>query len=399
MAGDSYVKVARPWEATIGRSSPHPAAFYAALIGQTLRFGMPATRRGGKALAVLGRRGVPEAAMGVALRRLGRAWARPDATADGYLQAAREAWPGLADDDDTLPAPGELDILVLRRAVATTIFLFAGDAWPALVGKVPLGDPAPVERETSALRAAAASSVGPHAFGPVVGLGHVQRGLRGRALHIEPLTPEKALRLSWTPQHDALARGLERLARDTVVHAPPAWWGDGVVNEAASHPSMTAATRNVVAAAVRRLREHPAGVLCHVDTSPQNLLFDGDRFTGMVDWEIAVPNGMPGRDLLNAASASIENGVALVRWDERSVVDTFVAAWLQSPFGRRAREAAGACVVAAGLPSDLVHATEIVFFARRVGHRMRAPDDHATSIDVALAVLEAVCAGADQTVG
>jgi hypothetical protein len=392
VADGRYIRVAPTWHATIGTSTPYPTAFYAALVGQTLRFGMPAARRGGRGLAVIARLGIPESALGASLRAVGRVRARRDPVVDGYLQAARDAWPLLVREDATLRPVVDLDVLVLRRASATTVFLFTDSSSPALVCKLPLGDSAPIQRETEALQLAAPLGVAPRSFGEVAGLGHVQRGLVGRALHIEPVTPSSAARLSWTPQHESLARAFERLSLGTAVEGAATWWSDGVVQRAASHPSMSAATRATVMTAAERLQKHSVGVLCHIDTSPQNLLFDRDRLTGLIDWEFATMTGLPGRDMLNAACATIENGVALVRWNERTVVESFLVAWLRSSFAARARDAAGACAAAAGIPAALHDAAEVVYFARRLGHRMVRPKEHLTSTHVALSVLEAVCA-------
>lgn len=390
MPGATYVKVAHPWRATIGRSTPHPSAFYAALIGQTLRFGLPASRRGGRALAVIGRRGIPENALGTAIRATGVVRATRDRDADLYLDAARAAWSDLEAHDDTLPPPRDLDVLVLRRASAITIFVFAGAPSPALVGKVPLGDPGPIQRETQALVVAASCGVAPRSFGAVEGLGDVQRGLPGRALRVEPVFASSARRLAWSAQHEALAHGLQRLASATTTPQVGSWAGDAITEASLGHPGMTDATRQAMGVAVNDLLTHPLSVLRHRDTSPQNALFVGDRFSGLVDWEEATAAGMPSGDLLNAATAVIENGIGLVRWDERALIDSFLAAWFHSPFGDRARTAAKCCATAAGLPPELFPALELVFFGRRVGYRTLLPAEHPTSDAVALAVVEAV---------
>ena len=44
----AYAHVAYPWQAAVGRRSPYPLRFYAALVAQTLQYGLPARRRGGR---------------------------------------------------------------------------------------------------------------------------------------------------------------------------------------------------------------------------------------------------------------------------------------------------------------------------------------------------------------
>lgn len=384
------MRVAHPWDATIDLTAPEPARFYLGLIGQTLQFSAPASRRAGRAWAFLGRHGIPERALADVLRRVGGVLGTADQTS--YVDAAARAWPELRARDPSLPGAPELSVLVLARSSAVTVFLFSGEPWPVLVGKLARGSSDGVAREVAAIVEAAPAGVAPTYFGPVDGLGEVQRGIPGRALRVEPVTSAQAGALTWTEQHRSLTEGFERLARATTKAEVPSAMGDDVVDRALAHRALTSTTRAAVDDAARALGDVPISVLRHTDSSPQNLLFQGSSLSGIVDWEDATSAGMPGADIWNAALGSIDKGVGLVRWNEASLVASFRAAWGTSPFGRDARLAGRRCARAAGVPAELHDHLEVLFFARRVGHRLARPDAFPTSADVAAAALEDVIA-------
>jgi aminoglycoside phosphotransferase (APT) family kinase protein len=133
-------------------------------------------------------------------------------------------------------------------------------------------------------------------------------------------------------------------------------------------------------------------VLRHGDTSAQNCLFEEERLSGLVDWEIARPQGAPGFDILNAAVALLDHGVGLVNWSEDRAVTCFETAWKNSPFFDRARAAARESVEAAGATARDYERLEIAFFARRLASRLADPDYYATGPASAARMLEIACA-------
>lgn len=390
MSRRRYVRVRAPWNAVLDLSSPRPAAFYVGLIAQTLEYGAPAARRGGAAWALAGRRGLPEGALARALRAGGAALPAAEPL-DDVLQVVAQAWPSLREGDPTLPPLPRLSGLQLARASATTTFVFGDDRAPLLVAKTARGTTSGITREVAALEEAAPTGVAPRYFGVVPGAGHVQRGLRGRALGVVPLTPQSAARLAWTPAHDAAADGFAALARGTRKDVVPAALQDDVLDDVVAGGPVPASTRAAVRAAREAVGQLPVSVLRHTDTSPQNVLLDGSRLSGLVDWEDAQTAGLPGADAWNLALACIDKGVGLARWSEQRLDGAFAAAWFGSEFGRQARAAGRRCASAAGVAAELLEPLEVVFFARRVGHRMRRPQGFPTSADVAGRALERVC--------
>ena len=388
MAGSGFVKVSYPWDATIDLSSPEPARFYVSLIAQTLEYGAPAARRFGPLWALAGRAPLPEGTIAAILRRAGAfsTKAVPPVETDPIL----DAWERLMDVDPRLPSrPKTLSTLQLTRASAVTTFLFSGSDTPLLVGKKPRGEGASVGAEVAALEAAHRSGVAPIYLGSVAGT-ELQRGLTGRAMKVEPIGIKGATRLAWTQQHRSLAEGFERLADTTVKHVPPSAMSDGIIEAALEHPGLSDITRRAISEAHDAFRDLPVSVLRHTDTSPQNILFEGNNLVGLVDWADATHLGMPGADMWNAALACIDKGVARVRLDERTLLLSFLGAWFTSDFGTESRRAGADAAVVAGVPEDLVGLLELLFFARRVGHRMKRPDEFLVSADLAARMLEHV---------
>jgi hypothetical protein len=376
-----------PWDATVDLSSPYPARFYASLIAQTLQYGAPAARRFGAAWALAARVGIPEGVAATALRSAGSLLRQvPALTTE--KESVSEAWRELRATDPTLPA--ECPPLAVLQ-LATTTFFFGASRTPLLVAKTSRTDCTSIENEVAALRTAAQSGFAPRYLGCVDGA-EMQRGLSGRALNVVPIRARTAAALPWTPQHASLAAGLATIARVTARDETPTAMSDGVVDDALTHPGLSEATRRAVAAAADAVRVVPVSVLRHTDTSPQNILFEGDRLTGLVDWADATSRGMPGADAWNAALACIDKGVGLTRYTEPHLLLAFKQAWFHSEFGAEARLAGARAAEAAGFPAALHGALEQVFFARRLGHRMRYPDRFPTSADVSARMLSQVVA-------
>ena len=394
MAAERYVHVTYPWRATIEAGSAQPARFYLALIAQTLQCGAPASRPGGRVWAKVVRQGIPERPLAGLLRRGGRVL-RGGQPPIVSAELVAERWAELREADPTLPPAEDLSVLELARASAVTTFVFGRSPVPLVVVKNARGSGAGVATEVAALQEAAGTGLAPSYLGSFPGLGEVQRGLPGHALAVRALTPHRSRELAWLPEHQAFADGILALSRATRKAVVPEPARNGVVQQALTHPGLSPRTRMAVAEAEAELERLEVSVLGHVDTSPQNILYENGRLSGLVDWADANTHGVPGADVLNAAMAYIELGVGLVRWDDRSLLGAFEGGYLASEYGRRARSAARACAEAAGVPPDLAHGLELTFFARRLGWRMRAPESFPTSAELALRALERVRAEGD----
>ncbi len=384
-----YGLVPYPWRAAVGLGSPHPARFYADLIMQSLRFGLPARRRLGPLLSVLGRHDPPKAPLAAALRAFGRRADRPDL--DRLLRAVVERWPELVAAHDALPHdPPALSALALQRRAALTLFVFGERPAPLLVLKVGApGDPR-VEQEVDALRKVRPAALAPRPLG-LVAEGWAQEALEGAPMRVEALGPTRARALEWPSLLDQLAEALSRLAEITCRPSPP----DELrrpIERALADGRIGAGPRRLLAAAWRDLRRLEVSVLRHRDTSPQNCLFAGGRFVGIVDWEDAAPLGAPGYDVLNAALAYLDHGVGLRRWSEELVLETFRSAWAGS-FGRCARECARDSASAAAVPEDLLEPLELSLFGWRVGRRLDNPSFYPTSAATAARMLELAADG------
>ena len=380
----AYVRY--PWRAAIDVADPAPAAFYAALIGQALRYGLPASRRFGAVWAFAGRRGVPEGALAASFRRFRRV-ERPDL--DAVVHELEAAWPELSRRTAGLPANApELSVLALERSAALTLFAFGGGlSRPLLVAKIPAPGDARADLEARALEEAGPAAMAPRYLGKV-GPAHVQEGVHGVPLRVEPLTPENAGALAWSAPLAGLSEGLGRLGAATAkahvadeLRAPmEAGLRGGILPEPA---------RRRLAAAWRDVDATELSVLRHHDTSAQNCLFDGDRLAAVVDWEMAYSHGAAGFDVWNAALSYMEYGIGLVRWSQERVIAAFTESWSRSPFWRDAREAARQSARAAGFPEEKLDALELVFFGSRIGDRLIRPHvAYPTSADTSARLFE-----------
>lgn len=359
-----------PWSARVDTRSPAPAGHYAALIAQTLRYGMPARRRPRRAWALAGRRGVPEGLLAGVLARFPRV---ADRRIDELLDTLAGRWDELRGRSPRLPPkPPFLSALALSRSAGLTVFVFGDGAGPVVVAKLASGAAGRIEAEFRALRAAEDAGIAPLDLGRF-GDAFVQEGLAGAPLRVEPLTPARAARLEWTGEHETLAGGLARLASSTArAVAPPTLAAR--VERALEHDRLGAAGHRSLAAAWRDVRGVEASVLRHCDASPQNCLFEGPELTGVVDWELAEMCGAPGFDVWNAALSYIEHGLGLVEWSQDLAVEALARSWDRAPFWARARAAAREAAGAAGVPADRLDALELVFFGSRIGDRLLMPE-------------------------
>ena len=372
------------------RGATPPARFYTAVIGQALRYGLPASRTPAALWAFAGRVGFPEATVAAVIRRL-PAHPRPDL--DEFVTAARQGWPDLAARSASLPAspPPHLSVLALQRAAALTVFLFGEGPRPLVVLKVPAPDDRRVDLEADSLREVEAAGAAPRFLGRL-GEARVQEGLPGAPLRVEPVTPRDAATFAWSSTLDDVADGIGRLGAVTVKTAPP----DDIVGRmdlSMAHEGLDARTRRVLSAAWADVRRSETSVLRHRDTSPQNCLVSDGRLSGVVDWELAVPRGAPGFDVWNLALSYMEFGVGLTRWSQDLVVETFTRAWHESPFWRDGRAAARRAALAGGAAERDLDALEVCFFGSRIGDRLLRPGWHATGPDTVARALRVVCSG------
>ena len=377
-----------PWRAAVQRGVAPPARFYTAVIGQTLRYGLPASRTPGALWALAGRTGPPEAALASVLSRLpGRR--RPDL--EELVAAAQQSWSELAAAAGSLPAfpPPAMSALALQRAAALTVFLFGAEARPLIVLKLPAGNDPRVDLEVDALREAAAAGVAPRFLGRL-GEARVQEGLAGAPLRVQPLTPRDASQFAWSGPLDDVADGLGRLGAATMKSGPPEDITDRM-ERALAYGGLDARTRQKLSAAWGDVRRSDTCVLRHRDTSPQNCLVSGGRLSGVVDWELAVPRGGPGFDVWNLALSYMEYGVGLTRWSQDLVVETFTRAWRDSPFWRDGRAAARRAALAGGAAERDLDALEVCYFGSRIGDRLLRPGWHATGPDTVARALRVVC--------
>jgi hypothetical protein len=382
-----YVQVGYPWAAAFDPSAPAPVSYLAGLIRQTLRYGMPA-RRFGPIGAWAITHGVPDPLVRTILRSRKRG---PKPELDRLLEAVREAWAELADRSPRLPreAPAQLSALQLQRRSAETTFVFGEGTSPLVVCKTPRHDGEALQLEETALQEALAAQVAPKPLGKVGGA-YVQEGLPGAPLDVVPVSPDNAGELPWRSEHGMLAQGLLRLAETTKRAGPPQELRPEV-SQALDRANLAGGTRDTARAALTDLSHFDVAVLRHGDTSAQNCLFDNGTFTGLVDWEIARPQGAPGFDMLNAAVALIDHGVGLVRWSEQRALRSFERAWRDSGFFEAARTAARSATLAVGADESDYERLEVAFFARRLASRLASPSSYATGPNTAARMLEIAC--------
>lgn len=381
-AAGSYRRLSFPWTAVFSADARAPARLLAELLQQTLRYGMPGTRRGGRLLALLARRPPPRSLIERTFAVLPRS---PHMDVDRLLAEAADAWGRLLPGQDR---PERLTALALERSSALTVFVFAAEAGePSLVMKAPRGGGA-AEREAAALEAAAPAAVAPRFLGRTSSA-FVQSFCGGEPLRVEPITRDDAAGLRWDNRHQQVADALTRLAEVTANPASPPALEEPVA--AAARAGLPESVGRVLEEARAAAARWPS-VLQHGDMAPQNCLFDGHRFSGLVDWELSDERGTPGFDVLTAAISYLEHGLALGRWSQELVVDTFAAAWRGSQHMAAARAAAAHAASRAGVRGPDLPSVEVLFFARRLGRRLVRPDRYATTASTAARMLEVACA-------
>jgi aminoglycoside phosphotransferase (APT) family kinase protein len=371
----------------IVESVPAAARYYASLVAQRLVHGAPASRRFGTALSLVSRRAPSRRPLEVALR----AWpARPNAAVDEVVHAVLQEWPRFAASARALPAapPDSLAVIAMPRRAGLVVLLVDGTR-PLLVVKQP-GDEAALEREARALERVRALGIAPRWLG-CAGRAHVQEGLRGEALAVQPLSPETAAQAVWTSELDQTANALGRLAEATAAEGIAAWIDNAARLDGGV--SLPARPRARIAAALADIHDDRRVVLEHGDPSPQNFLFEHGRLTGAIDWEFARDGGLPGSDVLDAVMGAFLHGVALTTWSPDAIARAFDGAWSGSALFERGREAARTVIRAAGVPESRLDAYEVGYFAARTGARLGGTNLSALHVQTELRMLQTVCAG------
>lgn len=385
-----WVTTSFPRRATLDASRPEPAAYLAGLLGQALRHGAPARRRGGPALAWVGRHGLPTRPLALVLRGLRPA---PQPELDAVLEQVRARWPDLAENARRLPAEAPpLTALAVQRSAAWTVFVFGSGAHPLLVVKQPGASAAGVQAEAAALRAAEAAAVAPRLLGSLDGA-VVQEGLPGAPVLVPPVTVSRAAAMPATAEVEQLSAALVRLAAVTAHRADLGPQLHRPVQRAADSGLLSSGAVARLRAAQSALARLDTSVLQHGDLSAQNWLVGPEGFLGLVDWETAVTDGVPGFDVLHAGVSLLEHGVALVRWSSERVSAAFDAAWGSSGHFHAVRDGFRRSAGAAGVSDDLLEPLELAFFGRRLGRRLAAPGGYAVGVRETAAALERVCRG------
>lgn len=390
MSDNRYVRLPGSRRASFTAGARQPARYYAESLASVLNHGMPARRRGGPLLAALGRRNLPT---GLAARAFQLRRPVADPALEAVLALVRPEWPRLASLTTRVPArvPEHLSLLQVERSAARTVFVFADDdPFPVLVMKQPHENHLGARRETTALEVARQADVGPRYLG-TVGDFHVQEGLGGLPLRVAPVRAGTAANLPWTREFDQLTEALGRLGRETAHPGRPAGLLESLERAA------TQATSPAVARRVRQTAETLSGldvrVLQHADMSAQNWLVSDSGFVGLVDWELAVVDGVPGFDLMQAAMSLFEHGIGLTKWSDDIAVRCFDAAWSSSPFFAAARAAMRRVAEESGVDREVAAALGIGYFARRAGGTSRQRRRHQVSSDAMGAMLQIVCRG------
>ena len=386
MSDRSFAHVRYPWCAAVDVASPHPRRYYARLIGQALRYGMPARRRFGPALTIAALFDVPNRLLHPLVLAAPR---RPSPEADRVSAAVRDAWPALSERSPRLHGiPAPTSVLAIQRSAGLTVFLFGSGPEPLCVAKV---GGTGVAAEVLALRDAEGTGVAPRHLGRA-GPAEVQEAVAGAPLKLVPLLAAAAGRLQAPRELQDVGAAFLRVAATTATTAKPVTpvvRADAIAR-AAAHDGLSHRTRSLVAAAHRDVGNLPHSVLSHYDASPQNLMCAGGRLTGIIDWELAEPRGMPGWDVWIAGLSYLEHRVGLARFSQAVIRQAFRRAWATSRLFGWSRACGREAARAAGVPDAHLDSLEVAFYAARLGHRLSKPASWATDAATASAMLETV---------
>jgi hypothetical protein len=369
--------------------TPEVVDYLAGMIDAELNHGMPVLRRLGPVMAAAGRRGLPKRIVAAALRARPR-HAKPEL--DDLLEAVGARWSELAERSDRLPrtAPDLRGVLVERTHVEMA-FVFGDGPWPLVVAKkVAPGVPDDgLRRERDALEHVAGAEVAPRHLA-LLGDVWVQEALAGLPLRLVPVDRGNAGTLTRPSAFGDLDQALQRLARHTSRRAPLSQYDAQMLALARTCdlPDDVAAT---LATALDRVAATGVTVMQHADLLAQNWIVHEGRFSGLVDWETCLVDGLPGSDLLEGAVSAFEHGIAMRAWSDELLVDLFAQAWESSPYFAQTREALVGVVESSGLARSDAEPLLVAYFAHRLGRHLAHPGEGVVGAAALATMLVHVC--------
>jgi hypothetical protein len=389
MTSTRYIHIRYPWQAAISRNSRVPSRYFLDLLDHAHRNRLPADRSPRALHSFVARNHLLRGPFAAALRLM-RGKSRDDL--DRLVRALDERWSEILERSREVGAslpehPGMLSVLVLERRAARTVFVFGRDSHPILVLKFPRASHDGVNREADALRRAEGLGIAPRFLGWVEGAA-VQEALRGEVLPVKPVGDPAAL--TEPVEHRDVARQLNRMATATATESRPDGLAGPPLEAVLESDLLGPRIRERVREAFNELSSLHICVLKHTDVSPMNCIVDGERLVGFVDWEISSLSGMPTVDLLNAAVCYFEHCFGLTHWSRDELREAFSGAWHGSPYFRFWRRAVDDSVRSLQLPAR--EHLEVLFFARRIGHRLAQPERFPYGPQTAADLLEVVCA-------
>jgi phosphotransferase family enzyme len=231
-------------------------------------------------------------------------------------------------------------------------------------------------------------------------LGDTLQRLAGAGVPLapRPLGGGLLAQTSWTVEQALPGRRPARATPGLVAQVAEAWGRfprsegpptapiDDLVGAARRLPERAAALRRLSSEVAVMLRELPA-VLRHGDLWTGNLLVDGKRLAGVVDWDAAHPSGVAGSDLVQLVATDAR------RRARRHLGAAFLSAPWRSIAFQRATAGYWAALGTAPEPR-LLEAAAIGWWATEVHHTLvrlphRAADERwiASNVDPVLAAL------------
>ncbi len=391
MSGRRYAQLRVPRPMSFDRA-PQVVAYLADLVDAELNHGMPVQRRMGRLVALLGRRGTPRTLVAGTLRAHPARHEKPEL--ETLTAVVARHWDVLAGRSARLPASRpDLRGLLVERTHVDMAFVFGDGRWPLLVAKqLAAGVPDDgLRREREALERVRPAGIGPRHLGVFDGV-WVQEALPGLPLRLRAIDRDNAPHLTWSPEFDDLDQALRRLAGHTSRTASLSAYDAQMLKLATTFP-----LPEDVQATVDRARRHVAAsgrtVLQHADLLAQNWIVEDGRFSGLVDWETCLFDGMAGSDLLEASVSAFEHGIALRDWSSPLLVDLFEEAWSSADYFARTRTALVGVVEAAGLRSEDAEPLLVAYFAHRLGRHLANPAEGVVGEEGLARLLTVVCRG------
>jgi hypothetical protein len=270
-------------------------------------------------------------------------------------------------------------------------FVFGDGPWPLVVAKkiAAGGSDEGLRRERDALEQVAGAGVAPRHLA-VLGDVWVQEALAGLPLRLVPVDRANAGTLSRGREFGDLDLALQRLARHTSREAPLSSY-DAEMLELARTYDLPGDVATTLATAVDRVSATGVTVMQHADLLAQNWIVHDGRFSGLVDWETCLVDGLPGSDLLEGAVSAFEHGIAMRAWSDELLVELFARAWTSSPYFAQTRESLVDVVEASGLARSDAEPLLVAYFAHRLGRHLAQPDEGVVGAAALAQLLVHVC--------